>query len=190
MRGGATAVRGTEWAGRPTEPAAAQQAGILSSDALSLPPSEWASSEVAAPRPAPTPPGRQNPESPCPGGWGTPLGTVLGAPSPGPPTSLAGCGLTGAPRCPGKCRLSPCSLQPLATSPLMLKPELWAVGEGRHGSGRRWDAKSQGQEAGKTGLGRRVTLPRVPCHLRTALPRVRRLWDKMPQPQSLEGSSF
>lgn len=57
--------------------------------ALSLPPSEWASLEAAVPRPAPIPPGRRNPESPCPGGWGTPLGTALGAPSARPLTSRA-----------------------------------------------------------------------------------------------------
>ena len=87
--------------------------------ALSPPPSEWASSEAAAPRPAPIPPGRRNPESPCPGGWGTPLGTALGAPSARPLSSRAGCELTSAPRCPGKRRA-----QPQLSSVRCLRPRL------------------------------------------------------------------
>lgn len=49
---------------------------------------------------------------------------------------------------------------------MLLKPDLWGggwgAGDGDGGSGRRWDAESQGQEAGETGLGRRVTLPVSP----------------------------
>lgn len=144
---------GTHWAGGPPQPAAAQQARILSSDELSPPPSEWASSEVAAPRPAPTPPGRRNPELPCPGGWGTPLGTVLGAPSAGPHFP----GRPWTDRCPAvpgkrlRCVPAPRCLWPRLQA--TLKPDLWGGGGGEEGSGRRWAAGSGARKPGGWGLG-------------------------------------
>lgn len=125
----------------------------------SLPPSEWASSEVAASRPAPTP-------------WDTGTRVALlqwvglrwdspGSKSLRPPTSLAVCGLS-SPRCPGV-SATQSLLSAASPPPLGCCSELWAVGEGRHGSGEEVGCQFPGPgRAGKSDWGGGALFPESP----------------------------
>lgn len=193
-RGGARPAGGTDWAARPRQPAAAQRAGFFPRPALP-PPSEWASAEGAAPRPAPTPRGHRNPEAPCRGGWG-PRSPRAAEGSPRSAFCLAHDSrgllqrLPGAPWCPGKRPLlvagGLCNLQPLRLP--RLKPDLRPVGEGTHGVGC-GGMRSPSQEAPGSWTWEEDDSARSLLSLDYS-PQVLRVWNKTPPLRSLEGASF